>query len=98
MQFLIVAAKIAKKRSIAAVLSQKIEKHLLLSNLRGSDCNRCITWCGRQDLNLHGCPPDPKSGASANSATSAFLSILHDFSKNCKSSARARESFPLRMV
>ena len=42
MQFLIASAKIAKKRSIAAVLSQKTEKHLLLSNHRGSDCNRCI--------------------------------------------------------
>ena len=28
-------------------------------------------WCGRQDLNLHGHPPEPKSGASANSATPA---------------------------
>ena len=50
MQFLIVSAKIAKKRSITAVLSQKIEKHLLLSNHWGSDCNRCIIWCGWQDL------------------------------------------------
>ena len=30
-------------------------------------------WCGRQDLNLHGEPPDPKSGASANSATPALF-------------------------
>lgn len=30
-------------------------------------------WCGQQDLNLHGCPPDPKSGASANSAMSASI-------------------------
>lgn len=29
-------------------------------------------WCERQDLNLHGCPPDPKSGASANFATLAY--------------------------
>ena len=28
-------------------------------------------WCGRQDLNLHGHPQDPKSCASANSATPA---------------------------
>ena len=39
----------------------------------------CITahiciWCGRQDSNLHGCPPDPKSGASANFATPACVS------------------------
>ena len=33
-------------------------------------------WCGRQDLNLHGKPPDPKSGASANSATPAFIRTL----------------------
>jgi hypothetical protein len=31
-------------------------------------------WYGRQDLNLHGFPPDPKSGASANSATPADFS------------------------
>src|SRR4030067_198328 len=23
------------------------------------------SWCERRDLNPHGCPPDPKSGASA---------------------------------
>ena len=27
--------------------------------------------CGQQDLNLHGLPPEPKSGASANSAMPA---------------------------
>lgn len=53
MQFLIVAAKIAKKRSIAAVLSQKIEKHLLLSNLRGSDCNRRISAAARGGSDLY---------------------------------------------
>ena len=29
--------------------------------------------CGQQDLNLHGLPPEPKSGASANSAMPADL-------------------------
>ena len=33
-------------------------------------------WCGRQDLNLHGDPPDPKSGASASSATPAYYVIV----------------------
>ena len=37
------------------------------------DCS----WCGRQDLNLHGNPPDPKSGASASSATPAFPYIFY---------------------
>lgn len=32
-------------------------------------------WCGRRDLNPHGYPPDPKSGASANSATPAYANI-----------------------
>ena len=32
---------------------------------------RLKKWCGRRDLNPHDCSPDPKSGASANSATSA---------------------------
>ena len=36
--------------------------------------------CGRQDLNLHGHPPEPKSGASANSATPAKSSELTDSS------------------
>lgn len=29
-------------------------------------------WCERGDLNPYGFPPDPKSGASAGSATLAF--------------------------
>ena len=32
---------------------------------------RKIFKCGQQDSNLHGLPPDPKSGASANSAMPA---------------------------
>ena len=36
---------------------------------------------GQQDLNLHGLPPEPKSGASANSAMPAYLfhHNLHTF-------------------
>ena len=30
-------------------------------------------WCGQRDLNPYGHPPDPKSGASANSAMSACI-------------------------
>ena len=30
-------------------------------------------WCGREDLNPHGLPLDPKSSASASSATSAYM-------------------------
>ena len=33
--------------------------------------------CGQQDLNLHGLPPEPKSGASANSAMPAYLKIYY---------------------
>ena len=33
-------------------------------------------WCGRRDLNPHGYPPDPKSGASANSATPASATVI----------------------
>ena len=29
--------------------------------------------CGQQDLNLHGCPLEPKSSASANSAMTAWF-------------------------
>ena len=32
----------------------------------------CLFLCGWRDLNPHGLPPDPKSGASANSATPAY--------------------------
>lgn len=28
-------------------------------------------WCGYRDSNSNGCPPEPKSGASANSTTPA---------------------------
>ena len=38
---------------------------------RARDAPLYIVWCGRQDLNLQGHPPEPKSGASANSATPA---------------------------
>ena len=33
-------------------------------------------WYGRQDLNLHGCPLEPKSNVSANSTTPAFIKLL----------------------
>ena len=43
-------------------------------------CNKlqCLRykWCGRRDLNPHGYPPDPKSGASANSATPASATAI----------------------
>ncbi len=38
--------------------------------------SRVANWCGRKDLNLHGgCPPEPKSGASASSATPAHMRL-----------------------
>ena len=30
-------------------------------------------WCGQQDLNLHGCPREPKSRVSANSTMPADI-------------------------
>ena len=33
------------------------------------------SWCGRRDSNPHGCPLDPKSSASTNFATPAFIQI-----------------------
>ena len=30
-------------------------------------------WCGQQDLNLHGCPLEPKSSVSANSTMPADM-------------------------
>lgn len=39
---------------------------------RTQDAPLSSVWCGRQDLNLQGCPPDSKSGASASSATPAW--------------------------
>ncbi len=33
-------------------------------------------WYGRQDLNLHGYPLEPKSNVSANSTTPAYACIL----------------------
>ena len=32
-----------------------------------------LIWCAWRDSNPHGRPPEPKSGASASSATSAYL-------------------------
>ena len=34
-------------------------------------------WCGKEDLNPHSLEPDPKSGASANSAISARCLVAH---------------------
>ena len=31
-----------------------------------------LFWCAIKDSNLHGLPPEPKSGASANSANCAY--------------------------
>ena len=55
-------------------------------------------WCGRKDLNLHGgCPPEPKSGASANSATPALLQSptkqLVGLVNNSKETQNARSQF-----
>ena len=33
-------------------------------------------WYGRQDLNLHGNPLEPKSNVSANSTTPAFIKLI----------------------
>ena len=35
-----------------------------------------VFWYGRQDLNLHGNPLEPKSNVSANSTTPAFIKLL----------------------
>lgn len=51
----------------------------ILGSQKGSACREALiykVWCGRRDLNPHGYPPDPKSGASANSATSARMFLL----------------------
>ena len=34
-----------------------------------------LVWYGRQDLNLHGCPLEPKSNVSANSTTPAYFTL-----------------------
>jgi hypothetical protein len=41
-----------------------------------------LTWCERGDSNPHGCPLDPKSSASASSATLAGSKILQRRIKN----------------
>lgn len=48
-------------------------------------------WCERGDLNPHGCPLDPKSSASANSATLAYCSSEFDFDHNTLSRAVSSE-------
>ena len=35
-----------------------------------------FSWCGRQDLNLHGVPPVPKTGASTIPPRPQVLSII----------------------
>ena len=42
-------------------------------------------WCGREDLNPHGLPLDPKSSASASSATPALtILILAHYIYHCQ--------------
>ena len=41
--------------------------------LRYPNPSEALVPCGWQESNLHGLPPDPKSGASASSATSACI-------------------------
>ena len=45
---------------------------------KDSDCItiRVLFWYGRQDLNLHGNPLEPKSNVSANSTTPAFIKLF----------------------
>ena len=56
---------------------------------------RFSVWYGRQGSNLQGCPPDPKSGASASSATPAGAGngfpLLHytTFPSACQARGRA---------
>ena len=48
-------------------------------------------WYSRRDSNPYGCPPDSKSGASANSATGVFLEPATGFEPviRCLQSSRA---------
>ena len=41
-------------------------------NAVANDTKSATTWYGRQDLNLHGNPLEPKSNVSANSTTPAL--------------------------
>ena len=43
----------------------------------GAPCKLLILqlWCERGDSNPHGCPLDPKSSASASSATLAYINF-----------------------
>lgn len=48
-------------------------------------------WCERQDLNLHGCPPDSKSGASASSATLASSLFYYIYRKKSTAQVQKKE-------
>jgi hypothetical protein len=48
-------------------------------------------WCEERDLNPHGCPPDPKSGASTNFAILAHCRIKPaDFTQPNKAGREAQ--------
>ena len=43
-----------------------------------------VFWCGRRDLNPHGCPQEPETCASANFATSAKQKNYSVYFKLCQ--------------
>ena len=59
-----------------------------------------LCWCGQQDSNLHGFPPEPKSGVSANSTMPAALNIISRktgfVNRERLSAGRVFAAFPLR--
>ena len=70
-------------RSVVFLL---FKPHLFLTEIkRGSPKLPLFIWYGRQDLNLHGYPLEPKSNVSANSTTPAFYELIVGFfyNSNC---------------
>ena len=49
---------------------------VLYCNKKGGKRLPFYIWYGRQDLNLHGNPLEPKSNVSANSTTPAYISLI----------------------
>ena len=79
--FLIYLIQYQIKRKLAAIVITQTGKRGIIIFAKFASFILSIsqppqTECPRQDLNLHGLPPEPKSGASAISATGANISYI----------------------
>ena len=68
----------------------------MIMNLSKNFPEKCFqeSWCERGDSNPHGCPLDPKSSASASSATLARNIVVNNSFSNNFQFAMQSKNYP----